>query len=519
MRASPRIRSIVLAAGLAALLVVPTPSLAHEAAPPPCEEGAYLTLVAGTQTSIICSGDEVGDFEFQGIPDGIGIAPGPSSGTVDVYVTHEESHVPFQGEADFQDSTVSKLTIDTSGTIVGAEVAIPASQGFLRFCSAFMAGPAEGFSNYTFFANEETNDIVPVPPGATYGPDPSVAPNRQGGYAVILDEATGAFTHVPGMGRHNHENTVVIPGGWPQKIALSTDDTFNAPSSQLYSYVFNSEAQLWGDGGSLWAFQVTATNAGNLEDPYDPFNGANDYGDIEVGDNWKGRFIRVPKDIAKGVTAERPQDALENWSNANNVFQFIRLEDVAYDRNNRRVVYLADTGERRAQPDEEFPPAQRTGRLHRGPSSYNGPYPNGRIFKMVFNRDNPRRVDRFSILLNSDLGGPNNPAVMHQPDNMDTSENSLMVQEDSGQAPPSRIWRYDLTTRTWSVVAQVNNQLWESSGIVDASGWGFGEGAWLVDVQAHGSAFWVDHQHATTERPWTLKQEAGQLLIIRIPGT
>jgi hypothetical protein len=42
-----------------------------------------------------------------------------------------------------------------------------------------MAGLAEGFSNYTFFANEEANDVVDVPDlpdGAPYGPDPALDP-------------------------------------------------------------------------------------------------------------------------------------------------------------------------------------------------------------------------------------------------------------------------------------------------------------------------------------------------------
>ncbi|QLQ05982.1 MAG: hypothetical protein HZY76_07890 [Anaerolineae bacterium] len=47
------------------------------------------------------------------------------------------------------------------------------------------------------------------------------------------------------------------------------------------------------------------------------------------------------------------------------------------------MVYLADTGEPRAIPD----PA--TGRLRRGPSGTQGPYPNGRIFKLVFNGSDP----------------------------------------------------------------------------------------------------------------------------------
>ena len=40
-------------------------------------------------------------------------------------------------------------------SVRSADEPIPASAGFIRFCSAFMAGPAEGFSTYTFFTGEE----------------------------------------------------------------------------------------------------------------------------------------------------------------------------------------------------------------------------------------------------------------------------------------------------------------------------------------------------------------------------
>jgi len=93
-----------------------------------------------------------------------------------------------------------------------------------------MAGPAEGFADYTFFTGEETNDIVDVPNGATYGPDSSIVPQRQGGYAVALHVASGAFTPIPGLGRMNHENTIAVPG-WKKLALLTTDDTFAAGRS------------------------------------------------------------------------------------------------------------------------------------------------------------------------------------------------------------------------------------------------------------------------------------------------
>ena len=89
-----------------------------------------------------------------------------------------------------------------------------------------------------------------------------------------------------------------------------------------------------------------------------------------------------------------------------------------------------------------------------------------------------------------------------------------MVQEDTSQAPPPRVWRYDLGTKSWSVVASVKDQSWESSGIVDASAW-FGPGSWLLDVQAHD--VFVDTRPGPPGI--TLKREAGQLLLMNIPGS
>jgi hypothetical protein len=438
-------------------------------------EAPYITLDPGVPagssvTAIISTGESVDGVLFEGIPDGIGVAPGAEEGSVDVYVNHEQSTVPFRNAADFQDASVTKWTLDVNfASVLAASEPISADNGYLRFCSAFMAGPAEGFSTYTFFTGEETNDIVPVPAGAPYGPDPALSPLRQGGYAVVLDTETGAFTQVAGMGRHNHENTIVVPGGWNQIAMLSGDDTFNAPSAQLYLYLANHESHIWEDKGSLWAFRVTRTEDGPVN-PTDPFNNANDYLDLQPGDDWQGEFIRVPKQIARGLTDLAPQDALEQWSNENNVFQFIRLEDMAYDRHSPRVVYIADTGATRVVPDPT------TGRLVRGPGGTVGFADNGRIFKLVMNEKNPHKVDSFSVFADGDAPEAPEFAGFTSPDNIDTSLNSLMVQEDTDEAA---IWRYDFASGSWSVVATVNDPDGESSGIVDASQW-FGPGAWPV---------------------------------------
>jgi hypothetical protein len=475
-------------------------------------EPPFITLDPGapagsTVLAIINSGEDggVAGFTFQGLPDGIGLAPGPDSNSVDVFVSHEETTVPFFSRADFQDASVSKLTLSTiTGGVTQASVALPATAGFLRFCSAFMAGPAEGYSFYTFFTGEESNDIVPVAAGAPYGADPALAPLRQAGYSVALDVQTGDFLQIPGLGRLNHENTITVPGGWKGFTLLSTDDTFSGPSAQLYMYRANHESHIWEDKGSLWAFRVTGTDSGTV-DSSDPFNNANDYLDLQPGDNWRGEFIRVPKEIARGETGVAPQQALEDWSNENNVFQFIRLEDLAYDRNQPRIVYVADTGRSRVVPD----PA--TGRMMRGPGGTVGMADNGRIFRFVINQENPRKVDSFSVFADGDAPGTPEYVAMTSPDNMDTSRYSLMVQEDTSNA---RIWNLNFSTEAWSVVASVNDPSGESSGIVDASEW-FGHGSWILDVQSSVDVF-SEFDPVTGV---TSKLSSGQLMLLNIPGS
>jgi hypothetical protein len=180
------------------------------------------------------------------------------------------------------------------------------------------------------------------------------------------------------------------------------------------------------------------------------------------------------------------------------------MEDIVYDRHNPRVVYVADTGTARIVPD----PA--TGRMLPGPSGTLGLANNGRIFKFVFNEKNPRQVDSFSVFADGDAPRAAEFVAFRNPDNLDTSAKSLMVQEDTSNA---RIWRYDFATGVWSVVATVNAPTGESSGIVDASAW-FGPGWWLLAVQGHGQNV------AEEQRDDVLfKHESGQLLLTHIPGS
>lgn len=137
---------------------------------------------------------------------------------------------------------------------------------------------------------------------------------------------------------------------------------------------------------------------------------------------------------------------------------------------------MADTGRTRVNPDPT------TGRMTRGPGGTVDQADNGRVFKFVFDDKNPRTVVSFSVLADGDAPTSDVYVPFLNHDNMGTSANSLMIQEDHDDA---KIWRLDLSSGDWSVVATVNDPDGDASGIVDASAW-FGPGTWILDVQGHG---------------------------------
>ena len=491
-------------------------------------------------------------YKFESIPDGIAIDKRhrgwhhSGGGTVDLYVNHETSTVPFPftpatgvGFNDFTNALLSKLTLSRkTGGVLAGKYAITSEQNFHRFCSNTLVGAREGFQRPLLLTNEEATDWV-FRTGTSW-PAPTAPPAEQAGVVAAHDVRSGQTKPIYGMGRHNHENSVGVPG-YGHPVVLSGDDTFTAPSSQLYMYSARSGRAVWNDQGQLWAF-VSDNPA------------VNDYGDLTGSVSTSGRFIPVPRMIATGKNPngtdvraadvgfpappagvlDGPQWVLEHWSNTNNVFQFIRIEDIQYDRTHRNVLYMADTGEPRALPD----PA--TGRLRRGPAGTIGPWPNGRIFKLVLDRHDPTRVTSLSVLIDGDARGAAGSGALdliHQPDNVETTKGLLLFQEDPGshnQYPlgtgtTARIWGYDLDaggapfvvarvdqsadegpTDVDASTTRANAGAWESSGIVDASK-ALGKGAFLVDIQA-GSLIVQEEQRGLL----TYQREGGQLLVLRV---
>ena len=550
---------------------------------------SMLTPVkAGVEiTPLLTVGDVLpSGYRFEAIPDGISVLT-RGRGRVDLFVNHETSKVPFpynataptaaNGENDFDNAQVSRLILNRrSAGVLNGSFAISSSSGYQRFCSNYLATKKEGFKREILFTNEESPDYV-YRQEASWPPTPGDPAEQEAGLVVALDVKTGKHQPIYGMGRHNHENSVPVPGyGYP--VVLSGDDTFTsgpltnpldtsvklAPAqSQLYSYIAPSTDKLLADEGDLWAFVSDTPGVRNYYDVA-PGSGA------EVS----GHFIKVPKDIATGLNADGselkaadkgyplpptdfswqldlrfataapgpgidgPQWVLEYWSDLNNVFQFVRVEDIAYDKRPgmENIVYIVDSGR---------------GRTAAQSLDTNFRSTNGRVWKMVLDKNDPTKVTSLTVFVEGDDNPVKTLGEVHQPDNIETTRTGLLLTEDPGSsqqftpaqvaadpanATTARLW-YLPFSGTAEVVAKVDQSAdggstdvdgraagnwgaWESSGIVDASA-AFGPGAFLIDVQAH--TLWVekapgDDNDGDGQPDFTYKREGGQLALIRVPG-
>lgn len=542
-------------------------------------------VMSGVQvTPLLTVGDVLpSGFRFEAIPDGISLRT-RGQGRVDLFINHETSKVPFpyntltptaaNGENDFDNAQVSQLILNQhSGGVLNGSFAISSSFGYQRFCSNYLATSKEGFDRDILFTNEEAIDYV-FRQEASWPPAIGDPAEKQIGLVVALDVRTGKHHPIYGMGRHNHENSVPIPG-FDELVVLSGDDTFTSgpltgvtfpagvtvpAQSQLYSYVAPSTDALLADEGDLWAF-VSDNPA------------FSDYYDFAPGSSQvvSGHFIQVPKNIATGLDTDGselkaadvgfplpptngswqrdlrtttptgldgPQWVLEYWSDINNVFQFVRVEDIAYDKRPgmANVVYIVDSGRGRRPTDPVDPPT-----LFRST--------NGRVWKMVLDPNNPIVVTSFSLFVEGDDNPVQTLNEVHQPDNIETTMNGILLTEDPGSsqqfpvgsplpnATTARLW-YVPFSGTPAVVAKVDQSAdgvlgtdvdgrpngnlgaWESTGIVDASE-AFGPGAYLINVQA--STLWVasapgEDNFAPAGPDFTYKRAGGQLLLIYIPG-
>jgi hypothetical protein len=146
----------------------------------------------------------------------------------------------------------------------------------------------------------------------------------------------------------------------------------------------------------------------------------------------------------------------------------------------------------------------------------------GRIYRLDIDPSDPTKAS-LTFVLDSVTHGFANP------DNLDTSAQSLVFQEDRESAfrgIHNRVLVYDFRTGTLRVVARVDPTpplppgQWESSGIINAQTL-LGNDWWLLDVQAHSQS---ERQPGPTApgaqpAPNTATGEDGQLLAVYIPNS
>jgi Alkaline phosphatase PhoX len=409
-------------------------------------------------------------YQMSGIPDGLGAFSrghdhghkkhGKGRGTYTVLMNHELG-ITFPGQPPGVDARISKLKIDrTTNSVLSAKYVFTGAEGFERFCSATLAW-IHGTPWY-FTGEEAINGIPPAPPA---GHD---------GTSIAMNARTGQWFETEHFGHLQHEN--VVPTKLSKWFFLTTDDDFRAGfDAYLYAYIAKSfKAAISGNPskGSLYVWKA---------------DNATSSSDIQKGQTLTGHFVPISQ-------AENADSvALKNAAAAKGAFKFDRLEDAALSRTTKGRYYIADTGKR-----------PRTIR--------------GRIYQFDVSKSDPTHAS-LKLLLDGDNGDD-----IANPDNLDTSAKSLVIQEDRESEfrdEYNRVLVYDLKTGSLQPVARVNTPAtlrpgtWESSGVINAFDL-LGAGWWLLDVQAHST---TAAQPGPTLAPDSSTGEDGQLLAVYVPQT
>ena len=433
---------------------------------------------------ILSVGDTIGGYQMSGIPDGLGaIAPEGGDddgehGAFDLLMNHELDGVSPPGVG----ARVSQLTLDPrSRSVLSASYPIDGTEGFARFCSSNLT---EIHGRPLYFTGEESTEA------GSLTPDPNDRLGR-GGSSIVLDGESGDWTETRHFGLLPHENNLPVTGLEQAVVLVTEDGSPTGNRSQLYAYIASSfRKAISGTGGSLHVWRA-APGQGQDADP--------STNDIAEGETLRGRFVPVSQ-------AENADAAtLESSVQAENAFDFVRLEDVARSQPQRGTVYMADTG---ALGSESV---------------------RGRMYKVELGERDPTRAS-IEVILDADRqAGSSDPVKLVNPDNIDTSKRSIVIQEDrnsehrdaAAEGGYGRVLVYKLRTGVLRAVARVNTPPnlrpgeWESSGVVNAESW-LGDDMWLLDVQAHGQ---TAPQPGLGLAPDSSSGEDGQLLAIEIPGS
>jgi hypothetical protein len=203
---------------------------------------------------------------------------------------------------------------------------------------------------------------------------------------------------------------------------------------------------------------------------------------------------------------------LEAASDAAGAFRFARPEDGAFNKRDNDEFFFVTTGDASVASNKL-----------------------GRLYSLQLNSGDPTKAGTLTVAYNADQIVAAGGDVAISPDNVDTSRQYLMINEDgtgasrpvmAGKGRDGSIWRFNIVTKrkpdrpigvrasTATRIAEldppgrdgvaVGPGIWETSGIIDASEL-FGKNWWLSDVQAHGP----------TAAPAPGTVEDGQLFLLK----
>jgi hypothetical protein len=292
------------------------------------------------------------------------------------------------------------------------------------------------------------------------------------GSSIVMNAETGTWQETPQFGHFEHENIVPVTG-FRKFVLISTEDNFRVGvPSYLFAYMADSWEDAVAGNGSLYVWRAL--------DPADTAFG------MTKGSTVQGEFVPISQ-------AENANDVtLKAAATDRGAFRFGRLEDaaVAFQRSGR--LYFSDTGKA-------------------GEATING-----RIYQLDIDPSDPTQAS-VSLVLDSTVDDFANP------DNLGTSPQSLMIQEDRenpNRTQFGRILRYDFNDGSLTPVARVNTTVglpgqWESSGIIWAGNL-LGGGWWLTSVQAHTL---TAPQPGPSLTPDSSTGEDGQLDALFVPGS
>lgn len=443
------------------------------------------------------SGAPSDQYAFVGIPDAMGAYKDPVTGENILFVAHEISSginsTPIPGTT-LTGAFVSRYVLDYTGGIVSVTsgglahgalynentfvLATPplagAAASFTRFCSGSFAGPAHGMDRPIFFTNEESGS-------GNY--------NSNGSQVVAVID--GKMHMLPDLGRVARETTLVMPRRDALTAIVSTEDAGN--NSLVYLYVGTKQRRsadvLAKNGlvdGKIYVLGGRGADAGKAEATFTT-------GTAQV------RWIEVPNGASLNATA------LNTAALAAGAFGFVRVEDCEFDPlAPTRTLFVASTG------------GSSVNRL-------------GRLYKINFNPTNPAADATMDVIYNADLivtpGGTysgNNATGSYSGydinagrdfavsvDNIAVTADTIVICEDTN-SPAGEVYnKYQRNGGVWTLDRNNNyaakyqadfnfaysiardggtrtRGLWEASGVIDASSL-FGPGAFLINVQAHGS--------------------------------